>query len=488
VPGSGVVGRKKLRLDKLETAWQRSRPALIAAVTLILVFGATPVAAHDDRAISPANWGSAWNWDWLILAGLALTGAFYLRGVRLLWRHGRLGRGVAVWQVFAFSGGLAILFVSLISPLDALSGALLTAHMVQHMLLIMVAAPLLVLGGAPLALLWGLPPNARSLLGRWCRRQGLLRLLWHALTRPLVVWFLHVFALWFWHMPPFYQETLTHKWLHGLEHASFFGTALLFWRLVVHAGAFRQMSQGAAVLFIFAMALQGGLLGWLLTFSETVWYPAYAATAPAWGLTVLEDQQLAGTIMWIPSGIIYAVAALTLLGLWLYGLEQQDMLDRKHLRQQQERDTPVPPQKQQERGTPVPPQKRAAPSLPARYLLVALVLALLLATAACRPQVRTPAEQQWARGERLYGRFCSECHDPGRIGPVITQPDLLHYDTAGALFDYNRRTMPPDAPGRLSQQEYWDISAHMLRRHRLLPADVVVGPETAEVINIARRP
>lgn len=193
---------------------------------------------------------------------------------------------------------------------------------------------------------------------------------------------------------------------------------------------------------------------------------------PAWGLTALEDQQLAGTIMWIPPGAIYAIAALILLGGGLHGLEQQEKRDR-------------------ERGTPVPQEPDARPksSWPARYLGVVLTLALLpLATAACRPPERTPAERQVARGERLYGRFCSECHDPGRLGPVLTQSDLLYYDTAGALFDYNRRTMPPDAPGRLSEREYWDITAHMLRRQRLLPPDVVLGPDTAEAIIIARRP
>jgi putative membrane protein len=464
--------------------WQRFRCALIAAVTFLLILAPAPLAAHDGRALSPANWWTAWNWDWLILVSLVLTAGFYLRGVRLLWRQGGRGRGVAVWQACAFSGGLVVIFVALISPLEALSGALLSAHMVQHLLLIMIAAPLLALGGAPLALLWALPPSSRSQMGGWWQRQSGLRLLWRGLTRPLVVWFLHVFAVWFWHMPAFYQAALTNEWLHGVEHASFLGTALLFWWLVVQAGHYRQLSQGAAVLFIFTIAIQGGLLGWLLTFSEMVWFPVYAATAPAWGMSALEDQQLAGAIMWVPSGVIYAIAALILLGSWLQKLEQQDRGDR-------ERGAPVPPEKRSQPAAEpgARRQRLPKPSLPARHLVVALTLALLLfGTAACRPQERTPAEQQVARGERLYGRFCSECHDPGRIGPVITQPNLLHYETAGALFDYNRRTMPPDAPGRLSEREYWDITAHMLRRHRLLPADVVLGPDTAEAIVIARRP
>jgi putative membrane protein len=463
--------------------WSRLSTALIVVLAAVLLLQAEPVAAHSGAEISPANWWSAWNWDGFVLVSLALAAGFYLGGVRALWRRGSVGRGVAVWQVGAFLGGLAVVFVALISPLDALSLVMLSAHMVQHMLLIMVAAPLLALGGAPLAIIWALSPNDRAQVGRWWRQRRTLRLFWHGLTRPLVVWFLNVFVLWFWHMPPFYQAALTNEWLHALEHITFFVSALLFWWLVVQAGTFRQLSQGAAVLFIFTMALQGGLLGWLLTFSETVWYPAYAATAPAWGLSALEDQQLAGAIMWIPSGIIYAVAALTLLGLWLHDLEKRDKHSRQYLRLRASEPSEA------EAGTKQVATARVSRPLPQRHLAVAFLLGwLLLGTAACRPQERTPAEQQAARGARLYGLYCSECHDPGRIGPVVAQPDLLYYDTAAALFDYNRRTMPPDAPGRLSERQYWDITAHMLRRHRLLTEDVVLGPDTAEAIVIARRP
>jgi len=215
--------------------------------------------------------------------------------------------------VACYLGGLATLAVALISPLDALGEALFSAHMGQHLALILVAAPLVALG-APLApLLWALPPGARRQVGR-----GWRRLRW--LGRPGPAWLLHTLALWLWHLPGPYQAALVVPWLHLLEHLSFFGTALAFWWSVLPHGR-RGYAVGA--LACFAGATQGGALGALLTFSGQPWYPVYAPRVGAWGLTPLEDQQLAGLIMWVPASLVYLGAILALLGAWLQAEEQR---------------------------------------------------------------------------------------------------------------------------------------------------------------------
>jgi cytochrome c oxidase assembly factor CtaG len=224
----------------------------------------------------------------------------------------------------AYAAGLLTLVVALVSPLDALGSALLSAHMAQHLLLIAVAAPLLVLGQPPLALLWGLAEPRRRQLGRWWRRVPVLRSAWAVLSLPLVAWLLHTAALWVWHAPPLYQAALEAPMLHGAEHLSFLGTGLLFWWTVLApgpAGAARsdqgRTRYGLGALSIFALTLQSGLLGALMTFAPSPWYPAYAGRTAPWGLAPLEDQQLAGLLMWVPGGMIYAAVALGLLAVWI---------------------------------------------------------------------------------------------------------------------------------------------------------------------------
>ena len=222
----------------------------------------------------------------------------------------------------AFAGGWLALHVALVSPLDASGKALFSAHMVQHLVLILIAAPLLVSGSPLIAFLWALPTRkSRHTVGRWWRNAGSARAAWAALSQPLLVWFLYAFFLWIWHLPSLYQAALDSQWIHDIEHLSFLGTALLFWWTLIQPAGPRRLSYGAGILFVFTTALHSSVLGALITFAQTILYPAYVSTVPAWGLTPLEDQQLAGLIMWIPPGVLYLLIALTLFALWLHAVE-----------------------------------------------------------------------------------------------------------------------------------------------------------------------
>jgi cytochrome c oxidase assembly factor CtaG len=123
-------------------------------------------------------------------------------------------------------------------------------------------------------------------------------------------------VLWSWHAPALFQATLASEFVHALQHASFLFSALLFWWAVIH-GRQRALGFGLAVLYMFTTALHSGLLGALLTFAKSVWYPVYSDQTRAWGLTPLEDQQIGGLIMWVPAGLVYITAALALFAGWL---------------------------------------------------------------------------------------------------------------------------------------------------------------------------
>jgi cytochrome c oxidase assembly factor CtaG len=131
----------------------------------------------------------------------------------------------------------------------------------------------------------------------------------------LIAWWVHAAALWIWHAPGLFQLTLVNETVHAAQHLSFLGSALLFWWSLFYVRG--QTGYGAGVLYIFTTAVHTSILGALLTFSTRIWFPAYARSARAWGLTPLEDQQIGGLIMWVPAGIIYVAVALFLFAAWL---------------------------------------------------------------------------------------------------------------------------------------------------------------------------
>ena len=276
----------------------------------------TPVLAHPGQPPAPHDLWSAWNLDPVLLLGLLLAAWAYRRG-----QTGGPRRQVDRWRARCFTMALVALGLALVSPLDAASGALASAHMVQHLLLLLVAAPLLALSAPSSAILRGSPLAVRRAAGRWRRRLGLTHRNLRVLGHPTAVWLLQVGALWFWHAAVPYDAALASEPLHLLEHASFLVTAVLFWHVVVGSRGAGRVSNGLGVLLVFGMAMQSVFLSVLLTFARTPWYAGYANTTAPWGLDPLADQQLAGAIMWIPAGGIYLAAALALLASWLRAAE-----------------------------------------------------------------------------------------------------------------------------------------------------------------------
>ena len=296
------------------------RLVVCGAATLALLGLVPPVQAHENGLLTPSDLWTHWNSDFPLVVSLPLTVWLYSKGVTVLWSRAGQGRGIRRWQVAAFTAGMLALAIALLSPLDALGGALVAGHMAQHLLLMAVAAPPLVLGAPQTGFLWALPRSWRQQFAPW-QRQPALRRTWRALTLPLVAWSLHAGLMWLWHLPTLYQAALHDGFMHGLQHFCFFGSGLLYWWVIVHPHS--RVGQGYNVLSLFAMAMQSSLLGALMTFSRIPWYPDYQTTAVPWGLTPLVDQQLAGLLMWLPAGLVYLAAVGYHLGNWLNTDEQR---------------------------------------------------------------------------------------------------------------------------------------------------------------------
>jgi putative membrane protein len=173
---------------------------------------------------------------------------------------------------------------------------------------------LLVLSRPLVPFLWGLPFVWRRTAGQWSKA-AVMQMVWTSLTAPFAAWTIHAIALWVWHAPPLFQATISSELVHSAQHASFLLSALLFWWALVYGDG--AIGYGMGVVYIFTTAIHTGILGALLTFSPSLWYPEYGETAPAWGLTGLQDQQIGGLIMWVPAGAVYTIAGLALFAAWL---------------------------------------------------------------------------------------------------------------------------------------------------------------------------
>src|SRR5215213_6680801 len=297
---------------RTRTGWQPVLPSVL--LTIVFCFAATtPAFAHE---FGPADFEELRYW-WAVDPGVVipvvLSGLLYAMGAVRLRRVNT--HAIGALEIGCFIAGWLTLVIALISPLHPWGAVLFSAHMTQHELLMLVAAPLLVLGRPMIPFLWAFPKRTARHLSTWTKATAWQRI-WGGITAPFVAWLIHAVLLWGWHVPFLFQATLRSEWAHGFQHASFFGSALLFWWAVLH-GRERALGYGAAVLYMFTTALHSSLLGALLTFSSTVWYPVYNGTTPSWGLTALEDQQLGGLIMWIPAGIVYIIAGLALFAKWL---------------------------------------------------------------------------------------------------------------------------------------------------------------------------
>ncbi|PYX44806.1 MAG: hypothetical protein DMG83_11975 [Acidobacteria bacterium] len=268
---------------------KRSQVAAVAAVALL---SATPSWALETTGRSLAN---DWTWPPFIVISLVLTATLYGIGVTRMRRRTAHRRSL-LWRILWFVLGWISLVIALDSPLHELGEQLFWVHMTQHEILMLISAPLLVLGRPLVAFLWALAPSWRD-------------------RAPVSAWLLSALALWTWHIPWLFDQTLRSNWIHAAQHTTFLVTAIIFWWPL--ANRISTIGYGGGLAYVFTTILHTSVLGALLTFAPRPWYSSYITTAPAWGLTALEDQQLGGLIMWIPAGTLLLIVALFLLVKWM---------------------------------------------------------------------------------------------------------------------------------------------------------------------------
>ncbi|NEI72521.1 cytochrome c oxidase assembly protein [Rhizobium lusitanum] len=275
--------------------------------TLIFLTTAVSAMAHGDDAHATTM---SWAFDPWIVLPIVVMSILYVSGrIKLSRRSRRFGP--MHWPDLFFCGGMLTLAGALISPLHWLGEHLFTFHMIEHEIVMAVSAPLIVLARPIGLILWGMPKRARHGLGA-AMRAPLIRQAWDWCTGSASATVIHGVAIWGWHLPFLFDAAVTNTAMHRLQHLSFFATAVLFWWAVVWKSDY-----GAAAWHLFVTMVHTSILGALMALAPRVLYIAQTQTASAWGLTPLEDQQLAGMIMWVPAGTIYAAAAMTMLALWI---------------------------------------------------------------------------------------------------------------------------------------------------------------------------
>lgn len=293
-----------------------------AVLALLVVLVATPAWAHGaGEIVFPSEFLSDWHPPIWILAAFGVVAAGYGYGYRKVNRRTvRGGRTLSVVAATAFYLGLSMFALALASPLESLTGTLLSAHMIQHVILIALAPPLLLAGRPDVIVLALLGPRARRWLGRRFNRGAL-----YFLLRPIPAAMIHGAVILIWHLPPLFDAALFDEIVHDFEHLTFVLSALLFWYAVFAAERTASKRIGGLVAILITM-VAGGALGALLTFSTRVFY-GYGDAPMAWDIAPLTDQQLAGLIMWIPASLIYLTAGLVI-ALSALGSETDEQVSR----------------------------------------------------------------------------------------------------------------------------------------------------------------
>jgi putative membrane protein len=339
-----------------------------------------------------------WQWQPWLLACIAVALVPYVIGMaRMGTQHALiLGR----WRAPSFFAGIALLRLTLISPLDAVADDLFSAHMLQHMLLLLVIPPLLVYGRPVIVWLWAFDLDARRALTRGWKRAG-LDAAFRWLMRPLCVWLLLNGALCFWHLPGPYDVAVRHEWLHDLEHASFLAFSLAFWTIVIEPyGKRRALGYGATIVFVVSSGFVMSLIGAILTFATAPAYAVHLHTTQAWGLSPLQDQQLAGIIMWIPSNLVHMAALCTVFFAWFRADEHRAR------------------------------ELRRVPRAAAHTLMIVLPLCVLALTGCAQSNYTAQENSAAQRGARLISHYgCGSCHTiPGINGADgLVGPPLDHW-------------------------------------------------------------
>lgn len=281
------------------------------ALIVFLCVVSTPAFAHGGGAHAVEAF--PWTFDPWITVPLTLLALLHAMGSLRLLSRSRRGRAELIRRGRLFWLGWVMLTFALVTPLHAAGERSFFLHMVEHEILMLLATPFIVLGEPITVLLWAFPAVARRRLGGFGATVG-SSTLWQAVSGPVGATLVQAVALWLWHAPALFNWALENDGWHIGQHLSFIVSALLFWNAMLGRRGARGSRPGQsalAALCLFVTSLIGGALGALMAVSESPWYAAYDRMGEApFGISAAEDQQLAGLVMWVPGGMVHALAAL----------------------------------------------------------------------------------------------------------------------------------------------------------------------------------
>ena len=292
------------------------RSAAVTTTAVVVLAWPSLVAAHGSVPPEPPTLASlllGWHFDPLIVGGLLASAIAWWLLVRRV-RRLHPGHPVPVARSAAFLGGLATIALALLSGIERYDTTLFSVHMVQHLLLMLVAAPLLALAAPVTQLLRAASPGVR---GRWLM-PFLHSHLVAAVGHPVVAWLAFTLVVWLSHFTPLFDLALEDRGTHELEHAAYLVSALLFWWPVIGADpARRRLPYPIRALYVLLQLPVNSFLGMAILFAGSPLYPHYATLGSPYGITALADQQLAGGLMWLAGDVAFIGAILAIVAAWM---------------------------------------------------------------------------------------------------------------------------------------------------------------------------
>jgi cytochrome c oxidase assembly factor CtaG len=301
---------------------ERLRPLAGGLIALaVLVAGPAPVAAHGPVPLEPPSAATlllGWTFEPLVVLALLIAAGLWWQAVRRVNRA-HPANPVPGRRSLAFAGGLVAIAVALLSVIGRYDTTLFSIHMVQHILLALVAAPLIVLSGpVTLALRAASPSIRRGVLLPFLHSRAV-----RVVSHPVVAWLAFVSVMWGSHFSPLFESALEDPLVHDAEHGLFLVAGLLFWwpALGVDPAPWR-MPPAVRALYVFLQMPQNTFLAVAITFAAAPLYRHYATLAAPWLPPALADQQAAGAIMWLAGDAVFLVAVIGLVAAWMHAEER----------------------------------------------------------------------------------------------------------------------------------------------------------------------
>ncbi len=277
---------------------------------------AAPEWASHNVIAHGADWWLAWSFDLQFLLPVALVAFWYAQGLRRWPARTRIH---SPWRTVSYYAGLAVLVLSFESPLDRMGEHQFSMHMVQHNIVMMIVPPLILLGAPTTPMLRGMPRWLRQGVVRRVVANPAARYAYRSLTFPVVTIALFTVSQWGWHMlPGWYDRALNDDLLHNVQHASFLAVAMLFWWNIIDPKPLHsRIPVPARILYFYGAMIPKHVLAAFIVFADAPFYPTYERVYRFLPGSPLEDQQLAGLLMWVPFGeLINLITAGAILGFW----------------------------------------------------------------------------------------------------------------------------------------------------------------------------